>query len=388
MARVFGLTGPGHSPTSGRSPFCAPSGGRADVEFRREFPGDGAYARDESGDLARGESGDLARGASGDLARGESDDVGRHTSGVTGDDVRDHTSAGGWVPQQPGPQRPGPIGRLLGQGRHREPSTLRERLTVPGGLRGAVIRPSPRAVVGLAVVVLLAAGVLGLRVWRADASSVPVDVPARASGTPAALVSRSVIPGTGGWATGEAPGAPGASSGVSGAGTPSPSTPEADAARDAAQAVLTVHVVGAVRRPGVIRIPAGSRLVDAVQQCGGASPGADLAAVNLARILTDGEQVVIPVVGASAPPAAQAGPGSAAPSAGTPAGAPPSGGPVNLNTADAAALDTLPGVGPKIAERIIAWRTEHGRFSSVDELAEVDGIGDKLLSRLRSLVVV
>lgn len=139
-------------------------------------------------------------------------------------------------------------------------------------------------------------------------------------------------------------------------------------------------------------MPAGSRVADAVRAAGGLS-GADAAGINLARALSDGEQVYVPKPGESPRPVAPGGPapGAQAPASatsGASSGESASAGTVNLNTADAAALDTLPGVGPVLAQRIIDWRTEHGKFSSVDELGEVSGIGDKALERLRSKVTV
>jgi len=148
--------------------------------------------------------------------------------------------------------------------------------------------------------------------------------------------------------------------GTAGAGGPGTSGTDASAE-------VVVHVVGQVRRPGVVHLPPGSRVTDALDAVGGATPEADLAAVNLARVLADGEQVVVP-----GPHAAEAsGPDE-----------------LDLNSADAAALDALPGIGPVLAARIVAWRTEHGRFSSVEELAEVSGIGPALLDGLRDLVRV
>lgn len=282
-------------------------------------------------------------------------------------------SSGGWVPEQPGPPRPGAVGQLLGQGRHRETTPLRGRLPTPAGLAGALVRPSPRAVIGLALVVVLAVAVVLVRVWRAEVAAAPVEVASRSSATPGALVSRTVSPGTG---------VLGPSVGALPASSPGPA---ASSGSGGTAAQLTVHVVGAVARPGVIRIASGSRLVDALQRCGGPVRGADLAAVNLARVLTDGEQVVVPLVGR---PGGAAAPGAGSRPGVSPSGSRPGGGPVNLNSADAAALEELPGIGPKLAERIVAWRTEHGRFSSVDELGEVSGIGDKILSQLRQLVTV
>jgi len=142
-------------------------------------------------------------------------------------------------------------------------------------------------------------------------------------------------------------------------------------------AVLVVHVAGLVARPGVYEVPAGSRVVDAIEAAGGAMEGADLSQLNLARLLTDGEQVAVGV-----PPAPdQLGqgtvPGSAAPAA-----------PLDLNQATESELDTLPGVGPVLAARIVIWRQENGTFSSVDELLEVSGIGEATLRDIAPLVRV
>lgn len=145
-------------------------------------------------------------------------------------------------------------------------------------------------------------------------------------------------------------------------------TPTPDTATD-----VVVHVAGAVTAPGVVRLPLGSRVSDALDAVGGAGPEADLGAVNLARTVTDGEQVVVPVVGA--PPVAGA------------AAAPPGDGLVDLNVADVATLETLPGVGPVLAARIVQHRGERP-FSTVDELDEVPGIGPALMADLRPLVRV
>ena len=138
-------------------------------------------------------------------------------------------------------------------------------------------------------------------------------------------------------------------------------------------AVVYVHVLGEVAGPGVYQLRDGDRVVDAIAAAGGFTSTADQEAVNLARFLSDGEQILVPVRGA-------------APTAGPVAGA--VGGKVNINTASSAELETLPRVGPAMAERIIAWRDTNGRFSSVDDLLNVTGIGDKTFEALRELVTV
>ncbi len=164
-------------------------------------------------------------------------------------------------------------------------------------------------------------------------------------------------------------------------------SPAVPGSAGSAPATVVVHVVGQVAAPGVVRLPPGSRVVDAVQAAGGARPHADLAGLNLARVVEDGEQIVV-----AAPGEAAAGAGGSA--GGAPGGA--SGGAagggadrlVDLNAADLPTLDALPGIGPVLAQRIVDWRTEHGRFTAVEELGEVAGIGETLLGRLRDLVRV
>ena len=142
---------------------------------------------------------------------------------------------------------------------------------------------------------------------------------------------------------------------------------------------VVVAVAGEVVRPGLVRLPAGSRVDDAVRAAGGVRPGAGPGLLNLARVLVDGEQVL---VGVDPPPGAAA-PGAAVPG---PAGA--ASGPVDLNTAGVADLDALPGIGPVLAQRIVDWRTEHGRFASVEQLREVTGIGEAKYADLEQEVTV
>ena len=139
---------------------------------------------------------------------------------------------------------------------------------------------------------------------------------------------------------------------------------------------VTVHVAGAVRRPGVYRLPARSRVVDAVRRAGGSRGRADLSALNLAAKVEDGRQVVVPL---RAPP-------GAAPVPGTPGTAPAA--PLDLNTATAEQLDELDGIGPGTAGTILEYREEHGGFGSVEELGQVPGIGEKRLAALREKVRV
>lgn len=166
--------------------------------------------------------------------------------------------------------------------------------------------------------------------------------------------------------------------------------PAAGADPAAAPTTVTVHVVGQVERPGVVTLPVGARVGEALEEAGGTTDRADLASVNLARPLVDGEQITVPRPGETL--TAAPGPGAGGPAAGAPAsgaGAPgAAGAPVDLNTADLATLETLPGVGPVLAQRILDWRTEHGRFTAVEELGEVSGIGDKTYAQLAPKVSV
>ncbi|GGX00802.1 ComEA family DNA-binding protein [Streptomyces chryseus] len=148
----------------------------------------------------------------------------------------------------------------------------------------------------------------------------------------------------------------------------------------AGRARIVVDVSGKVRQPGVHRLPAGSRVADALRAAGGVAAGADTAGLNRARLLMDGEQVTVGVPGSPGPP------GTAAPAAnGGPAAAGTTG-PIGLNAATAEQLETLPGVGPVLAQHIIDYRTEHGGFRSVEELREVKGIGDRRFADLQPLV--
>ncbi len=269
---------------------------------------------------------------------------------------------GDLVGQVRAPAAPDPEGPEVpaAPGRHRRQRPPRARwVRLPSALDGARWNPGRAAVAGVVGVALLAAAVLGVRVAWARASAEPV----------------LIAPGGGPRA-----GPTGLSTAAAAVGVPT-TTPSAVPGAGGGQGrvdgvPVVVHVVGQVRRPGVLHLPPGSRVADALEAAGGATGKADLGGVNLARVLVDGEQVRVPrpgevVLGA-------AGPGGG--------GAGPPGALVPLNSADLATLDALPGVGPVLAGRIVDWRTVHGRFTTVDELAEVSGIGEKLLERLRPLV--
>jgi competence protein ComEA len=214
---------------------------------------------------------------------------------------------------------------------------------VPIGLRNARTDPGRRAAVALVGVALLAAVAAGAYVWH---------------GRPQA---QSIAP-------------PSVVSGPASAGSISPS---------ASVTSLVVAVAGKVRRPGVVTVPAGARVIDVLKAAGGPLPGLDLGTLNLARKVADGELVAVGVP--ALPSGAAGGADTRASPGGDPAGATE---PIDLNTATLAELDTLPGVGPVLAQRILDWRGQHGQFSSVDQLSDVPGIGDSRLAELRDLVRV
>ncbi len=157
------------------------------------------------------------------------------------------------------------------------------------------------------------------------------------------------------------------------------SSPAASPAAPSPSATIVVDVAGKVRRPGIATLPSGARVVDAIEAAGGVRKGVHLRSLNLARVLVDGEQVVVGVppprgVAASAASGAQPG-GSATPM-------------VNINTAGESELENLPGVGPVTAAAIVQWRSENGAFTAVDELLEISGIGDATLAKMAPFVTL
>ena len=201
------------------------------------------------------------------------------------------------------------------------------------------------------------------------------------------LVAALVVAGVLAWTLwgGSAQGRTSESPAAGGVQTPSASNApseqgsrEATGATDAAAqaATVTIHVVGEVRHPGVYELAGGSRARDAVDAAGGLLGDAEQSAVNLARVVADGEQIVVPRQGEDAPAASGAGAAGTAPSTGK----------VNLNTATAEQLDALPGVGPSTAGKIVADREANGPFRSVDDLMRVSGIGPAKFEALKDLV--
>nr|WP_090274211.1 ComEA family DNA-binding protein [Mycolicibacterium komanii]CRL67139.1 competence protein ComEA-like protein with helix-hairpin-helix repeat region [Mycolicibacterium komanii] len=176
----------------------------------------------------------------------------------------------------------------------------------------------------------------------------------------------------------------------------SSASPTPDAASPAPGGPVVVSVVGLVHKPGLVTLATGARIADALTAAGGPLDGADLVGLNMARRITDGEQIVVGIAPPPGEPPAMGSSVSSGAAAPVPANAPASGegggasagGTVDLNTATVEQLDTLPGIGPVTAAAIVAWRDANGRFTSVDQLGDVDGIGPARLEKLRDLVHV
>ncbi|MFI8432813.1 helix-hairpin-helix domain-containing protein [Streptomyces sp. NPDC079020] len=232
---------------------------------------------------------------------------------------------------------------------------LRDRLPLWLRLRCGL---EPKTFAALAVVLVGAAVLAAVHFWSVRPQ--PVRAPELMKGGEAvsAAVREPSGPGSAAPPVGRDPGRPAA----------------ADTGR------IVVDVSGKVRWPGVRSLPVGSRVTDALKAAGGVREGTDVTGINRARVLMDGEQVVV------GPVAVQPGSGTPGGGGGTPAGPPGATAPVSLNTASAEQLETLPGVGPVLARHIVDYRTEHGGFRSVDELREVKGIGDRRFADLEPLV--
>lgn len=218
--------------------------------------------------------------------------------------------------------------------------------------------PGRRGVRALAVVAIVVVVVAALLAWRARPRVDPVAPPGIDPAAAAASLTDAAT-----------------------------DTPAAPGAKPSAAAAVVVAVGGKVRKPGLVELPPGARVADALRAAGGANPGVDVAPLNLARKVTDGELIMVGVtLPPGAAPTAPAGVVSRPGAAGAPGQ--PGAGPVNLNTATLADLDTLPGVGPVLAQRILEAREAQGGFRAVSDLRKVEGIGTARYEQLKDLVTV
>ncbi len=218
-------------------------------------------------------------------------------------------------------------------------------------------RRGVKALAAVAVVVVLIAAFLA---WRARPRVDPVAPP----GIDPAAADASLADG-------------GFTGGTPAPGAPAAGAPAVPGAKPSGPAVVVVAVGGKVHKPGLVELPPGARVADALKAAGGANPGVDVAPLNLARKITDGELIM---VGVTPPP-------GAAPTAAAAPGQ-PGAGPINLNSATLADLDALPGVGPVLAQRILAAREAQGGFKAVSDLRNVEGIGTSRYEQLKDLVSV
>jgi competence protein ComEA len=233
-------------------------------------------------------------------------------------------------------------------------------VALPGAGALASLNPGRRAVKALAAVAVAVALIAGFVVWRSQPH--------------AEMVSASTSAPTSTVSSGNA-------GGVTPGGVPAATGAPPPASSPASGSMIVVAISGRVRRPGLVRLPADSRVADAIAAAGGALPGTDLSFVNLARKVSDGELIVI---GITPSPGQTIDSGAADPtSTGGTAGAL-----VNVNTATEAQLETLPGIGPALAQRIIDYRTQHGAFRSISQLQQVPGIGDAKFADIKDLVTV
>lgn len=276
---------------------------------------------------------------------------GRHRAPVPGEEAR--RRAGQLFGEAPGESGSGPPGGLdagvagAGSGwRERAGLALRDRVPTWVQARCAVER---RGVLALGVVLALAVVLAGQHFWAGRTESVSAPQVVRES-----PVREKEAEG--------------------------PERPAAVPASASPGGQIVVDVSGKVRDPGIRRLPSGSRVADALRAAGGVRPGVRAEGLNRARFLVDGEQIVVGAPGAPPPVGAGAGAGAVPQAGGGPSA------PVSLGTATVEQLDTLPGVGPVLAQRIVDYRTQHGGFRSVDELRQVDGIGDRRFSDLRARV--
>ncbi|WP_406068521.1 ComEA family DNA-binding protein [Streptomyces sp. NBC_01020] len=385
-------SGPGRAPASDGRTRHTGSRRRIRLRYARSVPDAALRLRADALLPARSAASvapvDVTARSSRPVAADQVGEAGRPGGGVPGGDERDRGVPGGGVPGGDVPDRgvlgdgvpngdvplggaPGggaPAPGRMGAAVARVGEALRERLPLWVQARCGL---TPRTLAALAVVLVVAAALAAQHFWAGRPRSVPAP----------AVVSAG-LPAAGPRPAGEQP-----PSGPHPSPEPPPSGPlppgTGPTHPGAAAARIVVDVSGKVRRPGIQRLPAGSRVTDALRAAGGVKDGTDTSGLNQARVLTDGEQVVV-----GGPPVpsdtAAGGTGSAAGGPGVPAAS--TTGPVSLSSATVEQLDTLPGVGPVLAQHIIDYRTEHGGFTSVDELRQVTGIGDRRYSDLQPLV--
>lgn len=207
----------------------------------------------------------------------------------------------------------------------------------------------------------------------------------------AVLACVALAAGVAWFRAGIAPAAPAPSASTNGSTSARDSTTTAPAVTTSTTGQIVVHVVGAVRAPGVVTLPATARVLDAIRAAGGATAGADLVRLNLAAKLGDGARVAVPIVGRP-PPAVDPSAVSGATDPSTDGGAVGAdgdpGAPINVNSATAAQLEALPGIGPTLAAAIVQERERNGPFRSADDLTRVHGIGAGRLAQLRDFVAV
>jgi len=317
----------------------------------------------------------------------------------------DESVLGGWIPEsdelvspesdaadfaEPAPAtRPSRLRRDAGHGRQRSWGRLAQRW-VPEPLRDSRLDPGRRGALLLTLVAAVAALVAAVGVWRDRPEPRPVQSVALTQ------VTDTTDGGT------RAPAAKANSGGASPrAGTMSSTAPATaqigSAGTDSARAtesgliVIVVSVTGAVGKPGLVRLAAGSRVADAIEKAGGATAQANITGLNLAERLSDGASVVVSDIAGSASSVSGSGNGTHTAAAGGGTAAQRSGataGKLDLNTADVASLDALPGVGPVTAAAIVAWREKNGRFATVEQLQEIQGIGPAKYAALAELVKV
>jgi competence protein ComEA len=267
---------------------------------------------------------------------------------------------GGWAPSSeltagPADDAPPSVGAVLAA-------------RLPASVRGGVFDPGRRGVVVLGVVALLAALAAA---WYFTAAR-PAASAATAQHPPATAPATAPDPQS--------------TSPSAGALTGWPTGPPSSASME----LIVIDVVGKVAAPGVVELPPGARIRDAITAAGGALPGTDLTALDLASKLTDGQQLFVGIPPPTGPAAQAAGGlvGGEPAGGGGPGAAGASSGVVNLNTATLAQLETLPGVGPVLAQHILDWRGQHGRFASVSQLQQVSGIGPSKYAALAGRVSV